>query len=351
VLADGAYLISWPWVAVLAPLVSLLAGVTLGLNHPGEIFTNSILMITLMFVVANFSCALGLWMWTGFLLGDFFHPHFIVRGDSFLPHLIYFWIPLMLANLLLGSLLVFLPSSAKALRLQTRKELRLTPANACWKDAILQAFIQMALVWVWTQSVPPLVRPVWTWQQLVIPVDHIRPLQHDGWILALVAGLVGVARIVLEYRVAAQPGTAAHLRELRAAFAVSETRGVLRIPVPASFVVKASFSTFMLCGLISRWWETLELLLLFLVFFWLRAVLATQLAFWRQATSRVPLLLRLAGASALGTLLGWPVLTRLWGHGDSFQSIIVLVGLSLLMVTILAPGYGIPVKVRVEERA
>jgi hypothetical protein len=351
VLADGAYLAAWPWVAVLAPPLSLIAGLGLGWNHPGEIFTNSILMMLGMFLVANFSSALGFWMWTGFLLGDFSHPHFIPRGDSFLFHLFHFWIPLVLVNLLLGSLLVYLPLSAKALRLQTRKELKLTWLNAPWKDVLLQTIIQMALVWVWTQSVPALVRPVWTWQQLIIPVDHIRPLQHDGWILVLAAGFAGAVRVFLEYRATAQAGVSSQTRELQLAFAHIETQGVFHIPVPASFVLKAGFSTFMFSGLITRWWEALELMLLFLLFFWLRAVLSTHLVSWRRATSRVPLLVRLAVASALGALLGWPLLTRMWGQGDSFQSIIVLAGISLLTITFLAPGYGIPAKVPLEKRS
>lgn len=351
VLADGGYLVAWPWLAVLAPPLSFIAGLMLGWQHPGEIFTNSILMLVGMFLLANFSSALGLWMWAGFLLGDFFHPHFVVRGDSFLPHLLYFWMPLVLANVVLGSLLVLVSLTAKALRLQTRAELKLTSLHAWQKDAVLHAFIQMAVVWVWTQSVPPLVRPVWTWQRLVIPVDHIRPLQHYGWFLALAAGFAAVARIFLEYRAIAQASVLAQLRELKTAFANVETKGVFQIPVPVSFALKAGFSTLMFSGLITRWWEALELMVLFLVFFCLRTVLATRLSFWRRATSRVPLLVRIAGASALGALLGWPVLAKLWGQGESFQSIIVLVGFSLLMVTIMAPGYGIPVKVRTEEKA
>jgi hypothetical protein len=350
VLADGGYLVAWPWVAVLAPPLSFVAGLMLGWQHPGEIFTNSILMVSGMFLVANFSSALGLWMWAGFLLGDFFHPHFIVRGDSFLPHLLYFWMPLVLANLLLGSLLVFVSLTARALRLQTSTDLRLKPLHSWQKDAVLHAFIQMALVWVWTQSVPPLVRPVWTWQQLIIPVDHIRPLQHYGWILALAAGFAAVARILLEHRATSQASVLAQLRELQTSSAHVETQGIFHIPVPVSFALKAGFTTFMFSGLITRWWEALELMLLFLVFFCLRAVLATHLAVWRRATSRVSLLVRLAGASAMGALLGWPVLARLWGQGESFQSIIVLVGFSLLMVTVMAPGYGIPVKVRAEDK-
>ena len=351
VLADGAYLVAWPWLAALAPPLSFLIGLGLGAEHPGYIFSCSLVMVLGMFVIANFSAALGLWMWVGFLLGDFFHPHYIFRGNSFPAHLLYFYIPLVLTNLLLAGLLVITPLTAKMLRIRTAAELKLAFFRSRSSTFILHAVIQAMLAGVWTQTIANLVQPAFSWQGTGAPVECIRPLQYFGWILALTAGLMGTARIFAEYAATARPKVASRLREFGAAMAATQTRGIPRMPGWAALVLKAAFSTFMLSGLITRWWETLELMFMFLLLFSLRRLISQHWIWWTRMVSRVPLLVRLLLATGAGAALSWRMVSRAYVIDNSFQSIILTVTICLLLVSFLIPGTGAQPKTQSQEAA
>ncbi|MGA9815308.1 MAG: hypothetical protein WBQ64_21195 [Terriglobales bacterium] len=351
VLADGAYLVAWPWLAALAPPLSFLIGLGLGAEHPGYIFSCSLVMVLGMFVIANFSAALGLWMWVGFLLGDFFHPHYIFRGNSFPAHLLYFYIPLVLTNLLLAGLLVITPLTAKMLRIRTAAELKLAFFRSRSSTFILHAVIQAMLAGVWTQTIANLVQPAFSWQGTGAPVECIRPLQHFGWILALTAGLMGAARIFAEYAATARPKVASRLREFGAAMAATRTRSIPRMPGWAALVLKAAFSTFMLSGLITRWWETLELMSMFLLLFSLRRLISQHWIWWARMVSRVPLLVRLLLATGVGAALSWRMVSRAYVVDNSFQSIILTVTICLLLVSFLIPGTGAQPKTQSQEAA
>src|SRR5262245_41799418 len=74
VLTDGLYLTAWPQVGAIAPPLSLLIGFLLGWLRftPGNTFTFSIYMMALMLVVSSLGAGLGAWLWTGYVIGDFF---------------------------------------------------------------------------------------------------------------------------------------------------------------------------------------------------------------------------------------------------------------------------------------
>jgi hypothetical protein len=351
VLADGAYLVAWPRLAALAPPLSLLIGLGLGAEHPGHVFSCSLVMVLGMFAVANFSAALGLWMWAGYLLGDFVHPNYIFRGTSFPAHLVYFYIPLVLANLLLVGLLVITPITTRMLRVRTAAECRFAFFRARRSTFILHAVIQAMLAGVWTQTIANLVQPAFSWQGIGAPVDCIQPLQHFGWILAVEAGLLGAARIFAEYAATARPKVASRLREFGAAMAAAQTRGIPGLPGWAALILKAAFSTFMLSGLITRWWETLEVMFLFLLLFSLRRVISQYWLGWTRMVSRVPLLVRLILATGAGVALSWRIVSRAYVIDNSFQSIILTVAICLLLVSFLIPGTVAQPKPRSQEAA
>jgi hypothetical protein len=351
VLADGAYLVAWPRLAALAPPLSIVIGLLLGAAHPGHIFSCSLVMLIGMFAVANFSGALGLWMWTGYLLGDLVHPNYIFRGTSFAGHMIYFYIPLVLVNLLLAGLLVIAPITTKMLRTRTAAELRFAFFRSRLSTFVLQIVIQATLVGVWTQTIANLAQPAYMWQGVGAPVDCIRPVQYFGWILAAAAGLLGAARISAEYAATARPEVASRLREFGAAMAATQTRGIAGLPAWAALVLKAAFSTFMLSGLITRWWETVEVMLMFLLLFPLRRVISRHWVWWTGMVSRVPLLVRLILATGAGAALSWRIVARAYVLDNSFQSIILTVGICLVLISILIPGSGARPNLQSQEAA
>lgn len=351
VLADGAYLVAWPRLSALAPPLSLLIGLGLGPNHPGHIFSCSLVMVIGMFAIANFSAALGLWMWTGYLLGDLVHPTYMFKGTTFAGHLAYFYIPLILADLILAGLLVMIPITTRMLRVRTVAEFRFRFFRSRLGTFILHGMIQAMLAGVWTQTIANLVQPAYSWQGTGAPVDCILPLQHFGWILAVAAGLLGAARIFAEYAATARPKIASRLREFVTTQAATRTRNILRLPGWVALVLKAAFSTFMLSGLITRWWETLEVMCVFLLLFSLRRGISQYWLGWTRMVSRVPLLFRLILATGAGMALSWSMVSRAYVIDNSFQSIILTVAICLLLVSLLIPGTGAEPKTAAREAA
>ena len=156
----------------------------------------------------------------------------------------------------------------------------------------------------------------------------------------MAAGLLGAARISAEYAATAGPQVASRLREFGAAMAATQTRGIAGLPPWVGLVLKAAFSTFMLSGLITRWWETVEVMFMFLLLFSLRRVISQHWVWWTRIVSRVPLLVRLILAAGAGAALSWRMVSRAYVIDSSFQSIIVTVAISLLLISFLIPGSG-----------
>jgi hypothetical protein len=107
----------------------------------------------------------------------------------------------------------------------------------------------------------------------------------------------------------------------------------------------------MLSGLITRWWETLELMFMFLLLFSLRRVISEHWVWWTRMVSRVPLLVRLILATGAGAALSWRIVSRAYVIDNSFQSIILTVAICLLLVSFLIPGSGALPKPQSQEAA
>src|SRR5262249_9303787 len=110
VLADGLYLTAWPTAGALGPPLAFLLGLLLGWWRfaPGATFTFSITVMALMLVVSQLSVSLGVWLWLGYAVGDFFLFHWDT-GTSYekaWERLLYVRVPLLISYALLALLLV-----------------------------------------------------------------------------------------------------------------------------------------------------------------------------------------------------------------------------------------------------
>jgi hypothetical protein len=341
VLSDGVYLVAWPLVAGFGVPVSLAIAVIMGALHPGETFSFSLVIIAVMFAIASFSASLGLWLSVGYLCGDFLRHAYEVFGQSSLvSSVVYSWIPLLMADLLLAGLLVLVPLTTKALRLKTVAELKRVGKLPRWANAVLHALIQAGLVFIWVECVPTLIRPAFTWEGDAPPTAAVQPLQQDGWSLVVIAAFLAAIRIALEYRASAQPQVIAHITELSRSLASVQTQPIFRFPFFASRFLKIVFLTLMLSGLATKWIEAVELAVILGAVFFVRTLVSKRFPTWVRIASKVPLIIRLLCAAAVSYLFASLVVAAMWSSFHSFQPVIISISLSLFAFSFIVPDFG-----------
>src|SRR5215208_1722447 len=339
ILADGLYLSAWPRVAAIAPPLALLLGLLLGWLHfaPGETFTFSILVMALMLLVSNFSAALGAWLWLGYVVGDFFLFRRNIYSYSVLEQFVHVRVPLLIAYVLLAMLLVFIPLLSPWLRRQVLTHLHVPRIPRIVINTTLQAILQAVLVYVWVQAVPTLIRPVYTWQGGTPPIEAIQPLQQNGWVLVILAGLVGAMRMVLQYRAFGQHAVVQRAAQLRTA--LRESAPVRReLPLGIGVLLKAAFLTLLLSGLLTTWLQAIGLAVAWaLIMLWRETVLP-RLDGWLRLVSRVPLVIRLALSALISYFLGLQIVGAPWDGTSTFLPIIIAMVISLAVCSLLTPG-------------
>jgi hypothetical protein len=348
-LADGIYLIAWKKVATFTPPLVLVLGFLIGWSHfgDGDTFTYSILAMGLMLAISSFSAGLGAWLWLGYVLGDFFlFPH--LKNPNWLNFntFIYVLLPLLLSYFLLGFLLVSIPLSTKVLRRLTlpsleEKLLVITVTQRLIMTRIaagLQAIIAAVLVYVWTQTVPTLIRPIYTWQGHQPPVKAIAPLQQNGQILVALAAICGIIRIIFEYRALVKPNVKQFLSKFQLEFnqtAASQKLLSVWIVVP----IKAVFSTFIISGILSSWLDTILLFISLLLAMFLRESLIVRLnTGWINWVCKVPLLVRLMAASVSSYLLAGIIIGTMWNSTSTFLPIVISTIVGYVIFSLLMPN-------------
>ncbi|GAB1542551.1 hypothetical protein NUACC21_52250 [Scytonema sp. NUACC21] len=354
VLADGIYLTAFRGVASTPPLI-LLLGFFIGLSHfwSGDTFTYSIPAMVLMLVISSFSAALGTWLWLGYVVGDFIlFPHLQNPNWLNLDTWIYVRLPLFLSYFLLSFLLVSIPLSTRLLRRLTLPNLEeklssLTFAQRTFMTVIaagLQAIIVSVLVYIWTQSVPTLIRPVYTWQGQQPSVAAIAPIQQKGQILVIIAAICGIIRVVLEYRALINSSVKERLSKFQIAFSQTVAKQK-SLPVWLIVPIKAAFSIFMLSGIISSWSDVILLGVPLLLAMFIReglfVRLDARLVYW---ICKIPLLIRLIAACVISYLLAGIIVRSMWNSTSTFLPIVIstIVGYAVFSILTLNSHYRTP---------
>jgi hypothetical protein len=336
-LADGIYLSAQPAVGALAPPAALVAGFLIGWLHfsPGETFTYSLPVMGVMLAVGVISAGLGAWLLAGYVIGDFFlRPHAVYDvTETPVLLLLRARLPLLLSYVLLAQLLVTIPLVAATIR-------RGMPARLRRGRAILGYGLGLvvlgALVYLWTQAVPTLIRPVFTWESQPQPIEAFKPLQELGWVLVFLGVAAMAVRIVVE--TVARRDVA--IREARVQLAIARAApvgGLVLSPVRAAF--RAALTALLLAGIVDNPFEGVVLLGVLFVLFWARDLIQTVLPAWVRLVSRIPVLLRLAAGIALSSAIATQSVNLFWAS-DTFFPILLSVLLSLGIFAILIPPTG-----------
>jgi hypothetical protein len=337
ILTDGLYLTRWSKLAAYAPTVSLLIGFFIGWKHfaAGNVFACSITVMAVMMAISSFGSGLGSWLLVGYSFGDFFlfpHPRSTIFYESFFLQ----QIPLLLSYTLLSILLVSIPLTTQALRLQTIPRLKKLGLFGLVVEATLQAGIQSSLVFVWTQSVPLLIRPVYTWQGGTPPIEAIQPLQNDWLILVQLAAILGVIRIFLEFKSLSDPLVIERGQSLK-----DELQNIkpYRISVHPYIIIiaKAAFTTAMLSGMITIKTDVLLLGGAITLAMLIRDSSFKKLMSWTRLVCKIPILIRLILATGLSYYLALSIIDFMW-KDDSFSALLVSTMVGIIVFGLLMPN-------------
>lgn len=245
---------------------------------------------------------------------------------------------MLLGYALLAGLAVYLPRLARLLIADVPKTERLPRDAAFGIGLVLNALVVAVAVRLWAESSAVLVRPLFTWQSDQPTVEAVATLQErSAWVVAAAllatAGRFALLRWVyadrarservagVEESVAAGPGTTPLLERAGA--------------VPRS-IGAALLTTFVLAGVIERWWVAGVLFAVFLGLRLLRAgLIVPRLDGWRRTAERVPVLLRLAVA-----LLVVDTLRRAFvdEYDMTFTRLALYLAVSVVVLFLLLPG-------------
>lgn len=346
-LADGASLLAWPTLALLAMPAALSAGFVFGWLHPGfgELYTESLPFLLLAVAVGTLGGHLGALLAAGYAVGDFLLWHRSWGGEEGLAaHLTRERLPLVLTYALLALLTVRLAVVAKGLGLQLALPARVDRRFRFALAAAAHLLVTSVLVWLWTAATPLLVRPVFTWTGREPTIEAITPLQEEGAALVVVALLVAGLRLTLQYRTATVPALAERidrvedsLRPARPIRPLLDRAPLLRV------MVGATGSLLVLAALLEGVAEAIGLGAVLILIGAARAGLVTvPLGRWPDIADRIPLLLRLAVGFLVIRWLAQAVVAPRYLGADSFRPILVSTVLALIVLYLLNPRSPAP---------
>lgn len=357
--SDGAYLRAWPAAAALAPIGCLLFGLLAGWTHFSNSYialsyTNSLLLMALLTIFSGLGGGLGVWLLAGYIFGDFLlfgHGEYMGAPSA----QIMARLALPIAYLLLGKLVILAPVVSRGLRLQLLARLKLTgtvgTAAGTAAHAAVQGALQPALVWVWVQAAPTLIRPIFTWRGSAPTSEAMAPLQQQGLLLVVLALLMGIGRVVLERLPAAQRAAADARHDLQLSMAGRRALQSPKLPVWLAAALRSVFATYLLSGLIVTFLEGVLFFGLTLAGQLLRGLVATRLPPLPRLMARVPIVLRLVAGGLISFVLASLLVPLVWNSTQTFFPIMIPTATSMVVFALLMPAAPPPAGATMETRS
>lgn len=347
ILLDGFYLAAFPKLNLPLHLVVLAAGFLSGWMHPGfkVVFSESLLFMILVGVLGIMSARLGFLFVVAFAIGDFFlgthAAHFVTRDL-----LGSFWeinVPLIIEYALLWMLLVSIPLTVKELlgTLRFPMKINLTDKQVLIFAVAAEAVLTGLLVFLWSQAVPPFIRPVFTWNSAYIPISMAEPLQKQWLMLVIILSVAAMARVYIQSSVDLNENLAKKLAPLKEKLFKAEPVLSLTAQVPPVIMVigSALWVVFFISGILTDWKQAVIIFVVFAVFSSLRNGLVTlPLGPLPKLMNQIPLIGRfIAGLLVVVWLANQMVQHR--GSADGFQPLIVTIVLASAIFFLLTPPY------------
>jgi hypothetical protein len=328
-LTDGAYLVAWPSIASVAPLVALVLGLALGWHRPESWTapTESILVMVLLVIVAGFGAALGAYLTFGYAIGDFILRAHPAGGHRWygLYALTHVRAPLLIAYVLVAALAVLVPLGSHQLSAPGALGIRRPTPQSPRVQRIAHAVIIGLFTAAWMLTAPILVRPLFTWQ------GHEPPpvvLPKIAWVLPFIAAVVALTRDHLESMAATDGAYAQFQADARRTRRAVPPRTKRILPTELSIVLGAACGTFLLSGLLRSPTDAVLLASVLILVAILGGVFGRAKA-WTTSLSRVPVVPRLAVAAVLGAVAARAVIAALQHESPAFLAMAVALGASL----------------------
>jgi hypothetical protein len=197
--------IPFPGAGLLLVLAAaLLAVVPIALHPSGpihgpltwlDVYTESLLFMALALLLGLISPAFGIWL---VLFHALSYVPDVAHGVGLIAHLqrpineqVFFVLGRVVSFWLLWLLVVEIPLGARAMDLRARfSRFSRGPLRRVLSGEVVAAFATGTLVFIWTQAMPVLIRPVFTWRPLADSLPStaaIIPLQSYGYFLVAAA--------------------------------------------------------------------------------------------------------------------------------------------------------------------
>jgi hypothetical protein len=293
-------------------------------------------------IVGVMSANLGAMLLVGFALGDFLlaHPDWSHLG-GLVSHLWRVRVPLLIKYNLLGLLVVGIPLFTKALLAPLAPPAGRNRQVSFGIALLGHLLLTAVLVYFWAQTVPILIRPVFTWVGGLPSPAAIVPLQQRWRAVVVAAALASLARMVLQGRTVfrSEPGAQVYALQTQITSAAPVTPATQRLPPWARVSAHTLWSTVLLSGMFKSWLDALLLGALIWVIQAARAgIVSVPLGPWPALVERVPLLFRLVLGFVILYLSSEAILPQQIRPTDSFRLFVVLTGVGMVILYLLAPG-------------
>jgi hypothetical protein len=339
ILADGRYLLAWPPLAALGPIVAVVIGLFVGAARPlsDQLFTFAIAWPAALLAVGSLGAGLGFWAWLGFVLADFFiYPHVYFELDP-VRHLVTERLPLVIMAEVLFALVVLAPVAIRSLPASITDWLAghgLRGRASVVVSVALAAFVAAMTAASWSASAGVLVRPFATFHDGILGPQAVQPLRQLGSVLITVSVAGALVRRALEL--------AAH-RAGEDVPPIAPARGrppsVLRQLIGA--LVASVLLTLGLAGVLNGPEELPILLAVVAASTVGRSIVLPRLSSYSRVVGRVPALLRVLAMGAIGYATGQLVTNLLQPDGIlqvGWEPVLVTIGIVTVIATFLFPA-------------
>lgn len=349
---DGHWLVAFPRVAALAPPAALAAGLYVGWKHPWftQVPTESILLLGALLVIGTLSGALGLLLVLGFAVGDFFlfrerwtfccPTDSELFGEGLLAHILRERVSLLVLYVLLAGAGVLLPLAVKGLVVQLRLPWQAARSTQLGVGVVGHAVTSVVLVYLWAQSVPVLIRPVFVWPRGTPSVSAMSVVQTRLAPLLVAVVLASLLRMALQIRTVVRPETGLRLDEVELALSratLSDPWWERARPITRT-VAAAAVTTLMMSGLFTDWRDAAVVGVVVLLLGAVRyGTLPLPVGGWQALTDRVPLLLRMAIGMALTLGIVRTILAKGYASEGSFRPVTIGVVAAMVVFFLVNP--------------
>ncbi len=340
-MADGAWTALVRGVAAYAPVIAFVLGLISRLifRDLDEVYTESLAFLLLLVAGATLSGTVGVGLLAGYIVQDLLLGNRV--GTFGVPNPAGVLAGKAISYVLLAMPAVVLPLLARQLASAVQFRTVDDPRVRVGAKAALDAVIFGVLIYLWSQSMLVLIRPLFSLVGTEPGVSTVSPVQEQAVWLVLVAMVAAAAReLVVQLYLPKSPraGVVANLERWRW---TGEKKGVIdRVPEVVRVAVATTVLTMVLAGTFEGWLDTLVVALLIGAIGAWRANLIRQIPVperWALAIRKVHPLLRLLGATFIAYLLSTIVVAGLWNTWSGLRLLMIGALLTLIVFNAIFP--------------